>query len=152
MSAAPAEIGAGATIMEYNAAGELVELRAGTNGWLCLPDASPAAVGDDPICLDEAWQQWFAAYSAKETPRITTVGVSYMLQGGLAASNTDPFATAPPEGEAWITDPPHLMLIVPDPAQLAGMPTDHTSGGPYVMWQGTPYAHIMIPVSHGAPR
>ncbi len=29
---------------------------------------------------------------------------------------------------------------------LNGMPTDPNSGGPWVMFQGTPYAHIMIPV------
>jgi hypothetical protein len=39
------------------------------------------------------------------------------------------------------------MLIVPDPATLAGFSTDHLSGGPYVMWTGTPYAHLMVPVT-----
>jgi hypothetical protein len=26
------------------------------------------------------------------------------------------------------------------------MSTDPWNGGPYVMWKGTPYAHIMVPV------
>ena len=26
---------------------------------------------------------------------------------------------------------------------LFSLPTDHGSGQPYVMWKGTPYAHIM---------
>ncbi len=38
------------------------------------------------------------------------------------------------------------MIIVPDVEMLNGMPTDPNSGGPWVMFQGTPYAHIMIPV------
>lgn len=147
MSAAPAAVATDATIMDWDSAGAMVELRPGTNGWMCMPDAAPAAPGNDPICVDGAWQQWFGAYMAQETPQISTVGVSYMLQGGLAASNTDPFATVPPEGADWISDPPHLMIIVPDPSQLAGLPTDHAHGGPYVMWAGTPYAHIMIPSS-----
>lgn len=145
MSAAPAAISAAATIMDFDSTGALVELRPGTNGWMCLPDDNPAAPGDAPICVDGAWQQWFGAYMAQEIPQITTVGVSYMLQGGLAASNTDPFAQAPPAGSSWLSDGPHLMIIVPDPSQLAGMSTDHSHGGPYVMWAGTPYAHIMIP-------
>jgi hypothetical protein len=145
MSAAPAAVAANATIMDWDSAGAMVELRAGTNGWMCMPDAAPAAPGNDPICVDGAWQQWFGAYMAQETPQISTVGVSYMLRGGLAASNTDPFAQTPPEGADWISDPPHLMIIVPDPRQLEGLPTDHSHGGPYVMWAGTPYAHIMIP-------
>lgn len=145
MSAAPSAVAANATIMDWDSAGAMVELRPGTNGWMCMPDVSPAAPGDDPICVDGAWQQWFGAYMAQETPQISTVGVSYMLRGGLAASNTDPFAQTPPEGADWISDPPHLMIIVPDPSQLAGLPTDHSHGGPYVMWAGTPYAHIMVP-------
>jgi hypothetical protein len=30
---------------------------------------------------------------------------------------------------------------------IAYMPTDPKSGGPWVMWKGTPYAHLMVPVS-----
>jgi hypothetical protein len=26
-------------------------------------------------------------------------------------------------------------------------PTDWTKGGPWVMWKGTPYAHIMVPTT-----
>jgi hypothetical protein len=39
------------------------------------------------------------------------------------------------------------MLIVPDPAMLEGITTDFNLGGPYVMWKGTPYAHVMVPVA-----
>jgi hypothetical protein len=46
-----------------------------------------------------------------------------------------------------VVEGPHLMLIVPDPALLEGIPTDFNSGGPYVMWKGTPYAHVMVPVA-----
>jgi hypothetical protein len=42
------------------------------------------------------------------------------------------------------------MMFVPDPKQLEGITADHTAGGPYVMWKGTPYAHIMMPVA--APK
>jgi hypothetical protein len=41
---------------------------------------------------------------------------------------------------------PSLMIFVPDPAQLAGLPTTPQTEGPYVMWPGTPYAHLMVPV------
>jgi hypothetical protein len=26
------------------------------------------------------------------------------------------------------------------------LPTDSKNGGPWVMWAGTPYAHLMIPI------
>jgi hypothetical protein len=38
------------------------------------------------------------------------------------------------------------MVIVPDNAMLEGFPTDPHNGGPYVMWAGTPWAHVMVPV------
>ena len=39
------------------------------------------------------------------------------------------------------------MIIGPDPAGLEGISTDPHNGGPYVMWKGTDYAHIMIPTT-----
>ena len=147
MSAAPADIGAEATLMDRDESGALIPLRDGTNGWLCVTDENPVAPGEYPACLDGAWQAWFAAYQAGEPPEIDGIGMSYMLQGGPAASNTDPMATAPPEGEDWLMDPPHVMVIVPDPAMLDAFPTEHGGGGPYVMWAGTPYAHLMVPTA-----
>jgi hypothetical protein len=41
----------------------------------------------------------------------------------------------------------HLMIVLPDPKMLEGISDDPHNGGPYVMWKGTPYAHIMIPVA-----
>jgi hypothetical protein len=146
MSAAPPAIASAATIMDFDTAGKLVQLRAGTNGWLCLADDSPAAPGDSPDCVDERWQQWFDAYEKRQVPSISGVGMAYMLRGSLTASNTDPFAETPPEGADWIVDGPHVMVIVPDPAMLDPFPADHRTGGPYVMYKGTPYAHLMVPV------
>ena len=79
-------------------------------------------------------------------------GLAYMLQGGSDASNTDPFATAPAPGEEWVTSPPHVMILLPGEIDLTAYSTDHAAGGPYVMWAGTPYEHIMMLVAeHAAP-
>ena len=61
-------------------------------------------------------------------------------------SNTDPFATGPTDDNHWVVTGPHIMLISPDPNTLSGLPTDPSGGGPYIMWHGTPFAHVMIPV------
>jgi hypothetical protein len=37
------------------------------------------------------------------------------------------------------------MVLVPDLRLLDGVSTDPNNGGPFVMWKGTPYAHIMVP-------
>ena len=39
-----------------------------------------------------------------------------------------------------------MMLMPKDPASLEGQSTDYTTGAPYVMFEGSPYAHLMIPL------
>lgn len=146
-SAAPPAIANAAAVMDLptTEGGDFIQLKAGTNGWWCIPD-DPRTPSDDPMCLDAAWQEFGRALMSRTTPKLRTVGISYMLRGGTDASNSDPFATQPDSGKEWVVSGPHIMIAVPDPPALDGLPTDYTSGGPYVMWKGTPYAHIMVPV------
>lgn len=147
VSAAPAAISADATVMDWPSepGGDMIELRKGSNSWVCFPD-SPGSPRNDPMCLDPSFLAWAEALTARTEPAIASVGFGYMLQGGSTASNTDPFAETPPAGGTWLEEPPHVMMVVPDPAALEGLPTDPDNGGPWVMWQGTPYAHVMMPV------
>jgi hypothetical protein len=147
MSAAPLAIAQEATLIGFPAeeGGDMVVLREGANKWTCYADW-PATPGNDPMCLDPTWQAWFAAYATGAEPQVTTLGISYMLAGGTTASNTDPFASGPAAGEEWVTDPPHVMLLMPGGFDPADFTTDHHSGGPYIMWEGTPYEHLMVPV------
>lgn len=145
MSAAPKQIASSATIAEIGADGKMVVLRAGTNGWLCMPDDANTPK-PDPICADKMWQQWFDAWMAKKPPAVKQVGVAYMLMGSSDPSNTDPFATKPSPGADWVVVPAHTMVLVPDPKQLDSYPSDPKSAGPFVMFKGTPYAHLMVPV------
>ena len=46
-----------------------------------------------------------------------------------------------------MTSPPHLMLLLPGGFDASQFSTDHMSGMPYIMWEGTPYEHLMIPVT-----
>jgi len=144
MSAAPSRIASAATIAEIGADGKIVTLRAGTNGFTCFPD-DPHTPTPDPICADKMWAQWYDAWMAKKPPAIKQVGIAYMLQGAADASNTDPFAMKPAAGADWVITPAHTMVIVPDPKQLDSYPSDPKSGGPFVMFKGTPYAHLMVP-------
>ncbi|AZQ09384.1 hypothetical protein [Shewanella khirikhana] len=89
---------------------------------------------------------WADAWTHKKPFQAKSIGISYMLGGDGGASNTDPFAEGKTDDNQWIVEGPHLMIIVPDPAMLDSLPTDPYEGGPYVMWKGTPYAHIMVPV------
>jgi hypothetical protein len=150
MSAAPASVSEHATILDnaFDDAGHFVVLRAGSNGWSCFPDY-PGSPSNDPQCLDHTWLDWVYAFFAGEAPTVTVPGLGYMLQGGSDPSNTDPLATAPPAGEDWVATPPHIMLILPGELDQTVFTTDHHSGEPYIMWAGTPYEHIMMPVGEG---
>lgn len=150
MSAAPSAISENATIFdnELDDAGTFVVLREGSNGWSCFPDA-PGTPSNDPMCLDQTWVDWLYAFVAGEEPNTTVPGLAYMLQGGSDASNTDPLATEPAAGEDWVSSPPHVMLLLPGDLDQSVFSADHLSGEPYIMWAGTPYEHIMMPVAAG---
>ena len=147
LSAAPASVSAKATILDWPAkeGAAPTVLRAGTNGWSCLSDM-PDTHGNDPMCLDEPWMKWVEAYMSKTAPKISRVGIGYMMApGGSHGSNTDPYAMAESAGNQWAHHPPHMMIVVPDLKSLEGISTNPHNGGPYMMYKGTPYAHIMAP-------
>lgn len=152
MSAAPPSVARDATIydLDVDDQGNFIVLREGSNGWSCFPDA-PGTPSVDPMCLDQTWMAWLAALIAQQEPNTTVPGLAYMLQGGSDASNTDPFATEPAEGDEWVSSPPHVMLLLPEELDQSVFSTDHASGGPFIMWAGTPYEHIMMPVSGDMP-
>lgn len=146
-SAAPAEVAKAAAVITMDAQGKVTELRKGTNGFTCMPDA-PDTPGPDPMCFDANAMQWVMAWAAHKAPPTDKAGIMYMLAGGTDASNTDPYATKPTAGGDWIHTGPHMM-VVGSTASLAGYPSGAKpdTKAPYVMWAGTPYAHLMIPVS-----
>lgn len=143
LSAAPASVAATATVMSHD--GRV--LRQGTSDWVCMPDM-PDVPNNTPMCLDGPWREVIDAWMNKRAPKVTQMGFSYMLQGDMPVSNTDPFATGPTPGNQWIQDgAPHVMVLVPDLRLLDAISTDPHNGGPFVMWKGTPYAHIMVPTT-----
>jgi hypothetical protein len=142
LSATTPEIAKGATVVDW----EQNVLKEGTNGWTCFP--TPPQFEKAPMCLDGQWISWADAWMNKKDVDIDGIGIAYMLAGDSGASNSDPYAEG--ETDDWVVAGPHLMVIAPNTASLAGITTDPKFGGPWVMWTGTPYAHIMVPVAaHG---
>lgn len=147
LSAAPAAVAEHATI----ALGDGTILRQGSSDWVCLPDM-PDVPGNSPMCLDANWREVMDALMNQRNPAFVGTGFSYMLQGDMPVSNTDPYATGPTADNQWIPDGgPHIMMVFSDPAMLVGISTDPDNGGPFVMWKGTPYAHVMIPTEPRRP-
>lgn len=145
LSAAPESVAEHATVADLDG----TILRAGTNDWVCMPDM-PDLPNNAPMCLDANWRELINAVQNQRAPKFAGIAISYMLQGDNPVSNTDPYAKGPTPDNQWIqAGQPHIMVGVSDARMLEGLSTDPNSGGPFVMWHGTPYAHIMIPT---APR
>jgi hypothetical protein len=146
MSAAPAAVARGATIVAMRSDGTMRTIRRGGNGFTCMPD-NPATPGPDPMCMDENAMAWAMAWIGHRPPPQGQVGLMYMLAGGTDASNTDPYSERPRRGDPWVQTGPHLMVVGSD-SVLRGYPSGPrpNTAQPYVMWAGTPYAHLMIPV------
>ncbi|MDH5434471.1 MAG: hypothetical protein OEY19_11045 [Gammaproteobacteria bacterium] len=141
-SAAPHSVSGNATIMS---GGKV--LKEGSNGWVCMPDTMP---GDgSPMCNDAMWMAMMDAVGKKAEFKADGIGISYMLKGegkGAGVSNSDPYHPDPQKADDYVESGPHMMIIVPKEL-LNGMTDDPKSGGPFVMWKDTPYAHIMVPIS-----
>jgi hypothetical protein len=149
-SAAPASIAHAASIATVDSKGAMTMVRKGTGEWTCMPD-NPVTPGPDPMCFDANAAKWVNAWVHHQSPPEGVVGVIYMLEGGTDASNSDPYATTPTANNDWVSTGPHIM-VVGSKDILAGHPSGAKpdTAVPYVMWAGTPYAHLMIPVA--APK
>ena len=141
LAAGPRSISEHAAVIAPNAEGKMEELRPGTNGWTCMPD-QPQSPGLDPMCLDPHAMKWAQSLMNHEaTPANTSPGIVYMLQGGSDISATDPWQE---KTDHFVASPPHWMIVYPFDAAQSGLPTTPKKSGAWIMWAGTPYAHVMI--------
>jgi hypothetical protein len=140
MSAGPDNISKSARIIDKDAHGNRVVLREGSDGFTCMP-GNPNVVGDPPMCADAPSMQWASDFSAhKPKPANTVPGITYMLAGATQRSDSDPYdKTSPP-----ITVGPHWMIMWPFDPKATGLPVSHRDTGAYIMWAGSPYAHVHV--------
>lgn len=149
LSAAPPAIAADATVLGRDGKGDTIVLRQGRNGWTCLMTVTdPVRL---PVCYDANGMAWRKAIIAGHAPDPDKPGLSYMLKGGSAWSNTDPKADKLPPGmKTYIRIPPHVMILDARAANASGLPSGQASPDtrkPFVMFGGTQYAILIIPVN-----
>lgn len=150
LSAAPPAVAAGAAVISMDDKGQIKELRHGENGWSCIPH-DPATPMGHPLCLDKNGLAWMEAAMAGRTPDPDKIGYSYMLKGGSSWSNTDFSAIKLAPGQKdFIRIPPHFMILNAKIANSSGYPSGQANPEthkPFVLYGGTPYAVLMIPLS-----
>jgi hypothetical protein len=138
MAAGPVEVAKGARIIDVDKSGAIIVLREGSNGFTCMPghgDTLPA------MCADRLSMQWFEDFAAhRPKPSNTKPGITYMLAGATQRSDSDPYDSTSP----LISIGPHWMIMWPFDPTGTGLPTTHRDTGSYIMWAGTPYAHVHV--------
>ncbi len=146
-SAGPPAIAKQATILAWpTKTGEMVTLRKGSNKWTCFPDF-PGTPANDPQCMDDVWMEWMMAGMQHRPAKIDRVGLAYMLQGGEAFDQRDPGLLASPPGKKPYFVGPHVMVILPNPKELAGVSHDVYNGGPFVEALERDHPIILMPVA-----
>src|ERR1700746_417036 len=82
MQAGPQVVTPNATALDWASSpgGEFRVVRAGTNGWTCLP-GRPGAAHDEPGCFDKVFLEFMKDSFAGHTPNVQSVGISYMYEG-----------------------------------------------------------------------
>ena len=141
MSAAPPQVVSEATIVRMEGK-EMKTLKQGTNKWTCME------ANGTPMCLDPNAMEWAHAWQT-HGPATDKTGFIYMLAGDTGGSNTDPWATKKTADNHWIETGSHVMIVgaaVKSMAAAYPHSADADPTKPYVMWPGSPYEHLMIPV------
>lgn len=158
VQAAPAAMRDGAMVMGYNPAGELVRLRAGSNAMICLAD-DPKEVNFHVSCYHRSLEPFMARgrQIRARTPGATREQVdSIRLREIRAGRYRIPdrsmlYQVFAPSDSVDVTSgvvrsPGRLDVVYLPYATPAttGLSTDPVRRGPWLMYPGKPWAHIMI--------
>lgn len=150
VSPLPESLRAGATVLEYDAHGNSTVLRQGTNGIICSHDrplpAMPFGVRCSTEVQERRHEMMEKLLAEGKTHEQAQAAVLSALESGklpLPPAGTMMYAktgkTAADAKVLWI------MFLPNAKAESLGLPTKQANGSPWMMFSGTPRAHVMIP-------
>jgi hypothetical protein len=143
LSAAPAHLVKEVGVMVYGADGKLTEVRPSTNGFTCIPTVMNLPERD-PMCMDAAVHQWMTDLMENASkPTNTVPGIAYMARGGSHFEKNGKVVMSG-DGAKAVKEPPHWMIMWPFESATTKLPTTPNPSGSYIMFDGTPYAHLMV--------
>ena len=156
-AAAPAELRAGAGVWGYNSAKKLVKLRAASNDMICLA-SNPDGEQFHVACYHKLLEPFMARgrelrQQGVKDPQVDTVRFKEIATGKLSMPST-PSAlytlTGPPNsfdaatgrvnGAKWL----YVVYIPGATEKSTGISERPAAGVPWIMYPGTPKAHIMF--------
>ena len=143
LQAGPKFVTRNATVLDWptSPSGEFRILRAGANGWTCLP-GFPEGAHDEPGCYDQVFLQFLKDSIAGRTPNVQSVGISYMYGGKWVPNKSHAMGS----GNEFHVGP-HIMIIGPDQKMMQTLNQDGSNGEPYVNHlPGHPELFLVIPI------
>jgi hypothetical protein len=143
MQGGPKFVTQSATVLDrpLSPGGEYRVLRAGTNGWTCLPGYSGAA-HDEPGCFDQVFLQFIKDSMAGLTPNVQRIGISYMYGGKWVDNKSHAIGSG-----AEFRVGPHIMIIGLNQKTMRTLNQDASNGEPYVnSLPGHPELFLVIPI------
>ena len=141
LAAAPPEVAHGARVVDTDSDGNTIVLREGTNGVTCWP-GNPNHDVDPPVCMDAPSMQGAADFKARK-PMPTNKDTRYHVharRGTQWWSTSDPYDITKPT----IRIGPHWMIMWPFNPKTTGLPAAPKDAGAYIVWAGSPYAHVNV--------
>jgi hypothetical protein len=155
--AAPKELRRDATVLGYTAKGKLVELRKGTGPMICLA-SNPEEKQFHVACYHRSLEPFMARGRALRAQAVTgdrvdSVRFAEVRAGTLAMpaqaamlySLTGPAGSFDPAtGTAPKAQPLFVVYLPNATAASTGLSAEPVEGGPWIMFPGTPKAHIML--------
>lgn len=157
VSPLPAPLRANATVLGYTADGRMVTLRKGTNDMICLAD-DPSQTQFHVACYHRSLEPFMArgrelraqgkSHAAIDTIRLADVKTGRYAMPSKPAALYQYFAprdsvnatTGAIDGASYL----YVVYIPYMTPQSSGLTANPLSGGPWIMYPGKPWAHIMI--------
>ena len=157
VSPLPAPLRGNATVLGYASNGRLVTLRKGTNDMMCLAD-DPAQTQFHVACYHRSLEPFMArgrelraqhkSHAAIDSIRLADVKAGRYTMPSKPAALYQYFAprdsvnatTGAIDGASYL----YVVYIPYMTPQSSGLTADPVSGGPWIMYPGKPWAHIMI--------
>jgi hypothetical protein len=153
----PEGMRAGAAVLGYRTPGALTELRKGSNGMTCLAD-DPAAPAFHVACYHESLEPFMARGRALRAEGVKGGMVDSTrfkeIKAGTLKMPSGPAALYSLSGPAGSWDPAtnavkevralYVVYIAGATSASTGLPTIPAPGLPWIMFPGTPKAHIMF--------
>ena len=160
---APADMQDDATVLGYNASGELVTLREGTNALICLAD-DPQDDRFHVACYHESLSPFMQRGRELRAQGMSGAEVDSVRQAEIEAGELSmpdhPASLYSLTGSSGSFDPetgtvsdasPLYVIYTPfATGDQVGLPTKPAGSAPWLMEPGKPWAHIMI--TSGAPQ